>query len=107
MANYKEENLTGNKWVRCNRIVIENPYVGNKTIQFYEQEILYFSNTDITYKNISSSGPNSLTTTFTPNNSIEIINPYTLEPTGNTFSHEELYVMLFSAYMNEAKKRDE
>lgn len=106
MPNYKEEAVNGNKWTRCNRIEIHNPYVGQKSVTFYEQEIVQISNTDVLQRNTGGIGPGSLTTSFDANTIISIIDPYTLQPTGQTFTHAELYVMLFSAYMDLALKRD-
>lgn len=38
--------------------------------------------------------------------SVSMLDPQTGEPTGQTFTHADLYKMLFSLYMDTAKKRD-
>lgn len=106
MANYKEEVVSGNKWQRCHRIEISNPYVGNKTVAFYEQELVVLTSEEVIQKSVSVGGPGGLFVMFDANTVIDVINPYTLQPTGQTFTHGELYVMLFSAYMDAANKRD-
>lgn len=37
---------------------------------------------------------------------VDILDPQTGQPTGQTFTHADLYKMLFSLYMDAAKKRD-
>ena len=107
MANYKESTITGSKWVRCHSIVINNPLQINNaspTVSFFEQEIFNVGD-DVVFKNITI--PNGLCVGFDPSATIEAYNPITLEKTGTTFTHGELYTLLFSAYMDAAAKRDE
>lgn len=101
MPNYKQEELVGNKWLRCHSIFIENAYDGRKYVKFHEEEVLVLPNTDPFFQSTIT-----LITEYNPNSVIQVINPYTLQPTGNTFTHNDLYLMLFSAYMDAALKRD-
>lgn len=102
MADYKEETLTGNKWRRCYQVIINNPApgYGSPNIVFIEQEVLSLGG-DTILKQVGNVSVN-----FDPAASINVFDPVTLEPTGTTFTHMDLYGMLFSAYMTAAKERD-
>ncbi len=43
---------------------------------------------------------------FSPLEEITILNPTTGDPTGTTTTHEELYTILYSLYMQTALERD-
>jgi len=40
MSNYKEKYVSGNKWQRAVRVVIENPYQALPSILFVEEEVV-------------------------------------------------------------------
>ena len=40
MPNYKENNISGKKWQRAVRVVIENPYQALPSILFVEEEVV-------------------------------------------------------------------
>ena len=39
MANYKESAISGTKWIRSNRVSLDNPYQGIPSILFDEEQI--------------------------------------------------------------------
>lgn len=96
--NYKESGVTGTKWRRCCGINIQNPLAPSVPhITFTEEDIINLDN-----KNISLNS-SSFMTRFEPSNVIEILDTETLEPTGNSITEGELYVILFSKYIAIAK----
>ena len=102
MANYEEAQVAGVKWKRCHRIEIRNPVPpATPVVDFVEQEIMF---TDA-FTSIPLN-ESSLSIAFNPAAIIDVYNPVTLEKTGQTFTHADLYGMLFSAYMTVAKARD-
>jgi len=102
MANYKEEQLTADKWVRSNRVTITNPYQGVPKITFGEEEITLLS--DGRAVNLPLQG---LVQGFTdPTTVFPVLNPVTGEDTGTTATYGDLYVMLHSLYISLAKIRD-
>ena len=104
MANYKEEIISGEimKWNRARSIVLENARNRLPTASFYEEEVTLLPNGEEIIKTLSNI--NYEVTDF--NQEISIINPETYEPTENTFSIQEFYVMLASVYLWVARNRD-
>ena len=107
MANYKQTDVTGSSWVRCNSINIRNYYGISPIIEFSEEEIFELGDTRISkpYTRTASLMP-ILHIQYDPTATVNIYNPDTLEPTGQTITHADLYGMLFSAYIDSAKKID-
>lgn len=101
MANYKEQVLTGQKWVRSNRVTINHPYGGGSQIHFGEEEITLLSdgktiNTPLT----------GLTQPFDdPAVQFDLRNPETNEVIGSV-TYADVYVMLYSLYIALATTRD-
>ena len=102
MSNYKEAPVAGAEWTRCGVVQIVNPYQRNPSIQFIEERIvslgegrepLFFSE-------------GSISVPFDENKVVNLINPPTGQPTGSTVTYGELYVGLFSAYIQAALERD-
>ena len=98
--NYNETNVSGQSWNRCFKIEITNPYNGQQECKLFEEEI--FSVGD---KNVST-----LTRILSPqidmSSVINLINPMTGEPIGASITHQDLYIALFSLYINTAKAKD-
>lgn len=110
MANYKETNLAGVSWVRCKNITITNPIAGAvesgslkpliPTAYFKEEKVISIDgiqntiDVGICYKS------------FNPTDVINLRNPETGELIGTTATHEELYVLLYSLYLQTAEERD-
>jgi len=101
VANYNETVGTGTMWTRCHKIVIENPYLGlEKVIKFFEENVVTINNKIIVKE--SSTVKNS----FNPNSTINILDPETGQSTGETITHQELYNILYSLYIQSALERD-
>jgi len=102
MANYKEQTVTGAKWTRSNRVVIQNPYQGVPTIYFNEEEITALSD------GLKHSRPNGgLTKEFSdPMGEFPLIHPETGVQIG-TATYQEVYVLLHSLYIALANERDQ
>lgn len=109
MANYKEESVTGNKWRRCRTIHIDNNFGTTPRIVFMEQDVVNLGG-EYVFKDVHPVHPTGANATlivnFDPTTSIPIYDPVTLEPTGETTTHMDVYKLLFSAYLHAAKERD-
>lgn len=101
MANYQETSGTATKWKRCYRLNIINPAQGDKYIQYLEEEAVEIDGTILT--NAVGSG---ILEQFDPNKVITVYNPITGEATQSTTTYMDIYVLLYSAYMNAALARD-
>lgn len=100
MVNYKESNLSGTEWQRCNVVVVTNPLNGVPKISFEEEKVLSIG-TNTIKQNIGGCSK-----VFNPTDTFPLLNPTTNEPTGATMTHNELYVALYSLYMQTAEERD-
>ena len=100
--NYKESTVTGTKWNRCAGVNIHNPLAPDvATVNFNEQEILLIDGKAIAI------GNGNLYSVFDPASMIDLIDPDTLEPTGQQVPEGMVYLALFSKYMACAKARDD
>ncbi len=105
MANYKEELISGQSWVRCRDIYISNPLqVSGATapmVVFTEEKIAILADQKVTL------GVSTCSKVFESNSGlIEMRNPLTDELLGTTVSHAELYAILYSLYLQTAIERD-
>ena len=99
--NYKETTVTGTKWKRCAAVNINNPLPpASATVNFNEQEVILIG-TDVV-----AVGNDNLYATFNPSAMIDLIDPTTLEPTGQQVPEGMVYLALFSRYMACARERD-
>lgn len=102
MANYKEEQLNGAKWQRCNAVHITNSYGVTPHIIFGEEQIVLVEGSPPIRININS----QCVAAFNAQSVINIINPLTGEMTGAQYTHQQLYEILYSLYVDTALKRD-
>lgn len=100
MANYKETEVLGTQWTRANQITINNPFASTPSINFSEEKIIQLGGSTV------SQTVNGLNTSFNATSTFPILDPNTLEPTGETKSHMDIYTLLFSLYIDLATKRD-
>lgn len=101
--NYKESQIQGSTWTRCRAVTILNPHSSTmQTVKAYfqEEKAIAFDNTVL----LSDRG--SCGVDFDAQATVPMLDPQTGQATGQTFTHAELYQMLFSLYMEAAKKRD-
>ncbi len=100
MSNYNESNVSGQSWNRCFKIEVDNPYDKPPTCKMFEEEIIVVGD-----KSVST-----ISRIFSPeinmSDTIALINPITGEPIGASITHQDLYVALFSLYINTAVAQD-
>lgn len=102
MANYNETNVTGTTWQRCHKIEIRNPNGGSKSAIFFEEEITSLENGRVIQEPITN-----IQEQFSdPMKTIELLNPETGDQLGNTVTYQDVYVILYSLYMQLAAARD-
>lgn len=101
MADYKETTISGKKWTRCVVVTIHNKRNAIPTIDFREQVVEIIDGKE----KLSASG--NIFCDFNPSNVIELVDPETLLPTGQTVLEYDVYLALFSRYLQAAKVRDE
>lgn len=102
MANYNETPVVGSTWTRCSSIYISNTYGVTRNITFGEQQLIVIENQPPLVVNTNT----SCATQFDATANIEILDPETGDPTGQTVTQQELYNILYSLYIATAKARD-
>lgn len=102
MADYKENIIAGKSWQRCNKIQINNPYIGDKTVTLFEEEI-----TDLGNGKFLNEPKGSISVIFdNPAATVNLINPVTGDALGATTTYQDIYVILHSLYIQKALERD-
>ncbi len=101
MADYKYKQETATEWQRCAAVVILNPHQGVASIRMDEEKII--ANADGFY----SKSVGSFQFTFPPDEVIQLRNPANGELTGDTMTCSDMYVALYSLYIQKALARDE
>jgi hypothetical protein len=101
MANYKETIVNGNTWTRSNRVNIENPYAGTPLVTFSQEEVTVLANGKV-LKDVLP----SVSAVFNPADEIQLLDPQSLQPTGQTMSKALIYQALFSEYLATAAKAE-
>ena len=102
MAQYNESTASGTTWTRCDQIVIRNPFAGlEKSATFSEENVAVIG------EKILMSRAGFLNKVFNPSEVIELRDPITGETTGETVTHQELYNILYSLYIQTATARDQ
>jgi hypothetical protein len=107
MPKYNETSVTGESWIRSNKIICTNDYGQPPRIYYQEEELFNFSDGKIVKSLYTTFNP--VTETFISDNAnttFELINPETELPTGNTATYQDLYVLIHSLYFHLAEKRD-
>lgn len=103
MADYKQQNLTGQRWTRAFRVLIENPFGGVPSITFNEEGITTLSDGSVVNSPCGSVGMQ-----FTdPTAVVQLRDPVTNEPIDGAFmTHGQIYAALSSLYLAAAEARD-
>lgn len=101
MANYKEEIGTGVAWTRCKTVSIENPVLEKAYVNFIETKCAMVGDF------ASEQFVGTISKEFDPTAVINLRNPETGELTGQTTTHADLYVAIYSLYIQSALERDE
>lgn len=100
--NYRASSKQVSTYRRCTSINIHNPEGGPATVTFKEEEVRVEDGVVVERKPVRA-----LEINFDPVQTIPLLNPTTLEPTGQTATHAQVYGALFAAYMAAAKMQDE
>ena len=103
MADYKEESISGKRWVRAFHVACENPLNGGRRLTYLEEEAIEFGGQVVTNRLGSSivcpydsSGEGE---TF------DLVHPVTGDKIGE-MTEQALYLALSSHYMHKATQRD-
>lgn len=103
MANYQETTVSGESYVRCNYVKINNGMT-SKIISFQEEKIINLEDETIT-KNVGS-----VSEEFKAENAqtaFPMLNPETGQPVdGASMTYEGVYTALYSLYLHLATERD-
>lgn len=100
MQNYQQTTVAGESWTRCHTVTIHNPLAGVPAIAFSEERVTLLDGetlhrwTDTLRKDFDMAG------------SFPLLDPATNATTGATMTHAQLYVALYSLYMQTAAERD-
>lgn len=97
MADYKESTVSGSEYVRCSEITISNPLGQTPLVQFVFDRVTNLSDKQIMQREGTVSVP------FDPAKVYDLLDPETLDSTGETVSGGALYQALFSAALDAAK----
>lgn len=100
MANYLESNISGTEYKRARFLQIANDRNTTPNILIFEERVISFGDQTI------GQDADRLSATFNPSATFPEIDIDTGEPTDNTFSHQDLYIILHSLYRDLAAKRD-
>lgn len=100
MADYKETTIAGNKWTRCVKLTVDNPYQGAPGIVLSEEDVVLVGGTPVKFPSANIHVP------FVPTDTVDLYDPTTLQKTGASLTHMEIYGILFSIYLDSAMKRD-
>jgi len=101
MANYQETQVTGTKWQRCNQVLINNPYNTTPAVAFKEETVVVLDS------GVFIQSQSGLACDFDPQGVINLRDPATGALTGQTMSQQDVYVALYSMYLQLAEQRDQ
>lgn len=100
MPNYNESTVTGTSWQRCHTVTIRNPLGGAPKIEFAEERVIALDGEDM------QTWVEGCSKSFSPTGQFPLLDPETNLPTGLTMTHADLYMALYSLYMQTAAERD-
>lgn len=100
MPDYQETQVTGTKWQRCNQVVLDNPYNGQRSIEMREETVATLDGS------VFSQTVQGMKFNFDPSDLIQLRDPATGVLTGSTMSMMDMYVAVWSLYLQKAAERD-
>lgn len=100
MPNYKEASATATQWQRCNCVHIDNPLGGQAIVTFAEDVVAMVGDEKFT-----KPGP-QIVFPFNPAEKIELRNPADGSLIGASMTGMDVYIALFSLYLQKAGERD-
>ena len=92
--------MTGVRWKRAHRVTIMNPYGGDASVIYDEEQVTQVGEA------ISAVPTRVLSTPFVPSQTIELIDPVTLTPMGQQMTMAQVYVAIASLYWKLAADQD-
>ena len=100
MANYNETDVTGTEYQRCFSVVINNVLNQIPEIIFKEEKVLNLSTGKM------SIGCGYCAKQYNADSEFSILNIADNTDTGSTMTHKDLYIALYSLYVQTAAERD-
>jgi len=97
---YNGQSVEGQTWQRASKIVFDNSLSGNLSVLFNEERVVKVGD------KVATSFVGNLVGNFAPTGTVPLRNPETNELTGQTVSHADIYILLYSLYMQHAEQRD-
>lgn len=100
MADYKESTISGSEYTRCIAVNISNSLGNVPQIQFIEESVTTIGT------RVVHEPQGFMQIAFNPATVVPLVNPDTLELTGESTTMGNLYLGVFSAYIATARARD-
>lgn len=99
--NYNQNPISGKEYTRCAKVVAHNLLGSPRRVELHEETVIATGEKSVAIPS------GVLDIWFQEDRVVPIINPETLEQTGQTMTQGEIYIALFSVYMQAAQLRDE
>lgn len=99
--DYRQTEGAATTWRRAHQIIINNQRGNQPSIIFHEEDVVTLGD-----KTFSAPGMSAVMGLFDPAEVVPLINPLTGESLGATATHQDLYVLLYSVYIQQANARD-
>ena len=103
-STFNQKTVNGESWTRAKRLVFENPLSGTMMLRFMEEEAIVIG------EKVIREPAGSIDLEFKAAEDfmgmIDIMDPETGELTGSSISYQELYAIMYSAYIQQVKKRN-
>lgn len=100
--DYKQTEGSATSWRRARQVVIHNPLNGVPSIAFQEEDAVQMGSVTMSMPG----PPTAVTGQFDAAAQIPLINPQTGESLGQVATQGDLYVILYSLYLQLAAARD-
>lgn len=100
MADYKESNVEGKSWQRCSQVLISNAKDAQPRVTLSEERVYVVGDKELSYP------IPGIQFDFDPSIVIQLRNPNTGDLTGSTMTGAQVYVALYSLYIQKALERD-
>ena len=97
---YQASEITGTEYLRARMVQIHNQIGVPPHVAFLEERVTQLAGRTITQDNAT------LTTPYNPDAVIDLLNPADKQPLGETMTHGQIMVGLYSLYMALATQRD-
>lgn len=101
MPNYSSNVPVGTKYRRCRTVTISNGLGDVPYIAFSEEDAVNAESGAV-----ATFTSDTCSVRFSPDAVVNMVSPDTLLPTGVTFTHADIYKMIFSLYFSAATARD-